>query len=333
MKEPSYFQPRNGRAPFSIVFFAVLIPLAVVSAEPAGLSLLNPNETNAQTFSAQGVVQEVESDGQILVIKHNAIPGYMDAMTMPFKVKDPAAGNALHRGDEISFQLHVTENESWVDHIQKTGSRVLPNDISPSNAPPVHPRHPLLDYKFTNELGQAVSLGDFRGQALAITFIYTRCPLPDYCPRLSKNFQEASQKLAAMPNAPTNWHFLSISFDPDTDTPPVLKAYGEIYHYDPAHWSFLTGPPDKISELAGLSGVTFQRDGVLLNHNLRTLIIDANNHLQTVFQFGGDLSGAIVAEILKAAVVTNGIPAQNPDGGGPQTAPAASGQPANPVAR
>ena len=223
MKEPSCFQPRNGRAPFSIVFFAVLIPLAVVSAEPAGLSLLNPNGTNAQTFSAQGVVQEVESDGQILVIKHEAIPGYMDAMTMPFKLKGPAAGNGLQRGDEISFQLHVTENESWVDHIQKTGSRVLPNDISPSNAPPIRPRNPLLDYKFTNELGQAVSLGDFRGQALAITFIYTRCPLPDYCPRLSKNFQEASQKLAAMPNAPTNWHFLSISFDPDTDTPPVLK--------------------------------------------------------------------------------------------------------------
>jgi protein SCO1/2 len=333
MKEPSSFQPRNGRAPFSIVFFAVLIPLAVVSAEPAGLPLLNPNGTNTQTFSAQGVVQEVKSDGQILVIKHNAIPGYMDAMTMPFKLKGPAAGNGLQRGDEISFQLHVTENESWVDHIQKTGSRVLPNDISPSNAPPIRPRHPLLDYKFTNELGQAVSLSDFRGQALAITFFYTRCPLPDYCPRLSKNFQEASQKLAETPDAPTNWHFLSISFDPESDTPSVLKAYGEMYQYNPAHWSFLTGPQDKISELAGLSGVTFQRDGVLINHDLRTLIVDANNHLQTVFQIGGDLSDAIVAEILKAAAVTNGLTAKNANSGGSDSAKPAANQPANPVAR
>jgi len=333
MKEPTDFQPRKGYAPFSIVFFAVLLPLAVVSAEPAGLSLLNSSGTNAQTFSAQGVVQEVESDGQILVIKHDAIPGYMDAMTMPFKLKGPVAGNGLQRGDEISFQLHVTENESWVDHIQKTGSRVLPNDISPSNAPPIRPRHPLLDYKFTNELGQAMSLGDFRGQALAITFFYTRCPLPDYCPRLSKNFQEASQKLAGMPDAPTNWHFLSISFDPETDTPSLLKAYGEMYHYDPAHWSFLTGPPDKISELAGLSGVMFQRDGVFLNHNLRTLIIDANNHLQTVFQIGGDLSDAIVAQILKAAAVTNGFAEKNADTGGSQSEKPASNQPANPVAR
>ncbi len=333
MKEPSHYQPRNGRAPFSIVFFAVLIPLAVVSAEPAGLSLLNPNGTNARTFSAQGVVEEVQSDGRVLVIKHDAIPGYMDAMTMPFKVKDPAAGNTLHRGDEISFQLHVNEEESWVDNFKKNGSLAPPNDNPPPAAPPVRARNPLLDYKFTNELGQAVSLGDFRGQALAITFIYTRCPLPDYCPRLSKNFEEASQKLAAMPNAPTNWHFLSISFDPETDTPPVLKAYGEMYHYDPAHWSFLTGPPDEIGELARLSGVTFQRDGALINHDLRTLIVDANNHLQTVFQFGGDLSGAVVAEILKAAVVTNGFSAQNPGGGGSQTAKAVSGQPADPAAR
>jgi protein SCO1/2 len=333
MKEPSSFQPRNGRALFSIVFFAVLIPLATVSAEPAGLSLLNPNGTNALTFSAQGVVQEVKSDGQILVIKHNAIPGYMDAMTMPFKLREAAAGNGLQRGDEISFQLHVTENESWVDHIQKTGSRILPNDISPSNAPPIRPRHPLLDYKFTNELGQAVSLSDFRGQALAITFFYTRCPLPDYCPRLSKNFQEASQKLESMANAPTNWHFLSVSFDPEFDSPEMLKAYGKSYSYDPDHWSFLTGPPDKIGELARLSGVTYELDAGTINHNFRTLIIDANNHLQTVFQIGGDLSDAIVAEILKAAAVTNGLTAKNANSGGSDSAKPAANQPANPVAR
>ncbi len=278
-------------------------------------------------------MQEVQSDGQVLVIKHDAIPGYMDAMTMPFKLKEPAAGKGLQRGDEISFQLHVTDDESWVDNLKKTGSQTLPNLNLPAAAPPVRPGHPLLDYKFTNELGQAVSLNDFRGQALAITFFYTRCPLPDYCPRLSKNFEEASQKLAAMPGAPTNWHFLSISFDPETDTPSLLKAYGEMYHYDPAHWSFLTGPPDKIGALANLSGVSFQRDGVLINHNLRTLIVDANHHLQTVFPMGGDLSDAIVAAMLKAATVTNGLAAQNPNDGGPPSAKVVPNQPARPIAR
>jgi len=162
-----------------------------------------------------------------------------------------------------------------------------------------------MDYQFTNELGQAVSLSQFNGQALAITFFFTRCPIPDYCPRLSKNFAEASQKLSAMPDAPTNWHFLSVTFDPEFDTPAVLKSYGERYHYAPAHWSFLTGPPDKIAELARQSDVTFERQGSLFNHNFRTLIISANGKLQTVFPIGGDLSDAILGEMLKAAAVTN----------------------------
>ena len=85
-----------------------------------------------------------------------------------------------------------------MEHIAKIGTVSLPPVPAPANSPAVPPNHPLLDYKFTNELGQAVSLNDFRGQALAITFFYTRCPLPDYCPRLSKNFQEAQQKLESL---------------------------------------------------------------------------------------------------------------------------------------
>jgi len=334
----SALQLRNGRPLFCIVLFAVLVHLDVVAEEPVVLPLSNTNGTNARTFSAQGVVEEVESNGQILVIKHNAISGYMDAMTMPFKVAGPSVLTELHPGDEVSFQLHVNATESWVDQIVKTGTTAPPKQTKPADYEPAvivntTAANPLLFYKFTNELGQAVSLSEFHGQALAITFFYTRCPLPDYCPRLSKNFEEASQKLAGMPDAPTNWHFLSISFDPKSDSPSVLKAYGEMYQYNPAHWSFLTGPPDKISELADVSGVVFQRDGVLLNHNLRTLIVDANSHLQTVFQIGGDLSDAIVVEMLKAAAVTNGLAAKNVNSGGSQSAKPASNQPANPVAR
>jgi protein SCO1/2 len=181
-------------------------------------------------------------------------------------------------------------------------------------------RHPLLDYPFTNELGQPVKLSDFRGQALAITFFFTRCPIPDYCPRLSKNFEEASQKLSALPGGPTNWHFLSVTFDPELDTPPVLKAYGERYQYDPKHWSFLTGARDKISELAGDSGVQLERASGFINHNFRTLIINADGHLQMIFPMGGNLSDAIVAEVLKAAVVPDGLLRPNESKAPPQTA-------------
>jgi protein SCO1/2 len=170
-----------------------------------------------------------------------------------------------------------------------------------------------LAFKFTNELGQAVALDDFRGQALAITFFFTRCPIPDYCPRLSKNFQEATKRLSALPGGPTNWHFLSVSFDTEFDNPRVLKAYGELYRYDPTHWSFLTGPADQIRELARLSDVKFERDGGSFSHNFRTLIIDAGGHLQMVFPTGGDLAEAIVEEILRAAAVTNQAVSQAPN--------------------
>lgn len=264
---------------------------------------------NVQTFDATGVVMALPPDHKTVVIRHSAISNYMAAMTMPFPIKQPGELTDVHVGDEISFRLHVTEDESWVDGVKKMGTVTLP---PPAGKPavemsPIHPHHPLLDYKFTNELGQAVSLNDYRGQALAITFFYTRCPLPEYCPRLSKNFQEASQKLEAMPDAPTNWHFLSFSFDPTFDTPAMLKAYGESYQYDPKHWSFLTGPADKIGELARQSGVTYQFEDGTINHNFRTLIVDATGHLQTVFPVTGDLSDQIVAEILKAAAATNSL--------------------------
>jgi len=143
----------------------------------------------------------------------------------------------LQAGDEISFRLCVTSDESWIDQISKTGKKTLPVPqaaLPAGSQEPVGPtRHPLLHYRFTNELGQAVSLSQYQGQALAITFFFTRCPIPDYCPRLSKNFEEASKKLAALPSAPTNWHFLSVSFDTEFDTPSVLKAYAGRYKYDP----------------------------------------------------------------------------------------------------
>ncbi|MGA3285308.1 MAG: SCO family protein [Verrucomicrobiota bacterium] len=292
--------------------------LLILSGVKSAGSLPQPSgeTTNARMFMARGVVKELNPDGGKIVISHEVIPNYMAAMTMPFKVKDPKERAGLHRGDEITFRLHVADTESWVDQITKIGTVSLPPkerpaDSQPAEMPSVPPRNPLLDCQFTNELGRAVSLNDFHGQALAITFFYTRCPLPDYCPRLSKNFQEAQQKLESEAGAPTNWHFLSISFDTEFDTPTMLKTYGESYQYDPKHWSFLTGPADKIGELARQSGVTYQLDDGTFNHNFRTLIVDANGHLQMVFPTSGDLSDEIVAEIIKAAMATNQPVPQN----------------------
>ena len=259
-----------------------------------------------RTFNASGTIMEIKPVEQTLLIQHEAISNYMAAMTMAFQVKQPHELSGLRAGDTISFQLHVSQTESWVDQIRKTGFTTFPITPAAETAtPPVASKNPLLGFKFTNELGQAVSLDEFQGQALAITFIYTRCPLPEYCPRLSKNFQEASQKLAAMTNAPANWHFLSVSFEPEFDSPAMLKAYGESYGYNPAHWNFLTGSAEKLGELARACGVTYEPNAGAINHNFRTLIVDAAGHLQMVFPTSGDLSDAIVTEMLKAADATN----------------------------
>lgn len=259
-----------------------------------------------ETYPARGVIMAVQPQSQTILIRHEAIPHFMDAMTMPFKIKTTNELAGWQRGDQVTFQLHVAATESWVDHLNKIGSVALPPAATenPSPTVPAMVRPAFFDFHFTNELGKTVTLNDFRGQALAITFFYTRCPLPDYCPRLSRNFQAASEKLATLANAPTNWHFLSISFDPQFDSPAMLKAYGDSYRYNATHWSFLTGSRADIAELARQCGVTCEPDGNTINHNFRTLIVDGSGRLQMVFVTGGDLSEAIVTEILKATVVS-----------------------------
>jgi len=276
----------------SLFVLWMLTPSNAQSAEPT------PETRNSQVFLTSGTVQKLSPDEKTIVIQHEAISNFMAAMTMPFHVKSARELTGLQPGDKIQFRLHVTESESWVDGIVRSGA------ASPPSVAPTPATGPV-GAKFTNELGHAVNLSELRGQALAITFFYTRCPLPDACPRLAKNFQVVSQKLAALSNAPTNWRCLSISFDPDFDSPAILRAYAMSYHYDPAHWTFLTGPPEKIARLAQDADFTFIADGNGFNHNFRTLIVDAHGRLQTVLPAGGDLSDQIVSELLKAAAVTN----------------------------
>jgi len=312
---------RSRCALFLSALFCSSLPLIQVNvAGNEAAPSAKQNESRARSFAVRGVIKELWTDNRTVLVQHEEVAGYMPAMSMPFKVQESKELAGLRAGDRISFQLRVTDTESWIGDITRLGTLQVSEQV-PSKEPlrtqpeGSRPRHPLLDFKFTNELGQPVALGDFRGQALAITFFFTRCPIPDYCPRLSKNFQEAAKRLSAIPGGPTNWHFLSVSFDTEFDNPRVLKAYAEQHHYDPKHWSLLTGPAEQIGQLARLSDVTFERDGASFNHNFRTLIIDTTGHLQMVFPTGGDLSEAIVDEILKSAAVTTQSVSDNPTGG------------------
>jgi len=161
----------------------------------------------------------------------------------------------------------------------------------------------IPSFALTNELGQPFSFQQFKGQAVALTFFFTRCPIPEFCPRLSRSFAQASQKLGSMPNGPTNWHLVSVSFDP-VDTPAVLRRYAQQYHYDSNHWTFVTGKPADVRALTAGFGLSVAPEAGIFNHDFRTVIFDATGRLQAIWPFGGDTTDYLVQELVKGAKAT-----------------------------
>ena len=264
------------------------------------------NDATEKTYLVKGVIKELPANGTNVVIKHEEVIGFMPAMTMPFDVKKTNDLQGFKVGDAVSFRLVVAGDDSWIEQLRRlnTSPTEMPSRESWRQALDVEPLKVgelLPDYHFTNELGAEIHLRDFKGQALALTFIFTRCPLPNFCPRMSSNFAEAEKKILAQANSPTNWHFFSLSFDPEHDSPAVLKSYAERYHYDPAHWNFLTGELINMSALAQQFGQTFWWEQGTINHNLRTAVIDAKGKLQKIFVGNNWSSDDLVTELLKGA--------------------------------
>ena len=224
---------------------------------------------------------------------------------MPFHVRETNELSGMRAGEEITFRLLVTEDESWIDRVVRTG-RSFPSDQKPiastprTNAPKEFRLADIPDFALTNEFGQPLSLHGFNGRAVALTFFFTRCPIPEYCPRLTKNFQGAIERLKVAPGGPANFHFLSVSFDP-VDTPVLLRSYARQYRYDSNHWSFVTGNNEQIQELARGFNVPITKDGASYTHGFSTVIFDAAGRLQNMWPIGGDMTDQIVAEITKAA--------------------------------
>jgi len=266
-------------------------------------------QTNQEIHSAIGVVTEVAPAEKKVTIKHDAIPGYMQAMTMPFDVKDTNELTGLAPGDSVSFRIVIQDDYGWIDQIRKTDKKI---NIAVTSTPfrsardvePVNEGDLLPDCHLTNQLGKAISTAQFKGQALAITFLFTRCPYPNFCTLMANNFAEAQKKLLATPNAPTNWHLLTISFDPEFDTPEILRRYAELHGADPAHSTFATGAVRDITALGEQFGLVFLKDqGGIINHNLRTIVIDASGRVQKIFTGNTWQPQELVAEITKAAAI------------------------------
>jgi protein SCO1/2 len=286
--------------------------------------LLGCNKDDRQTYEVKGVIKELKANGKTAVIAHETIPNYMDAMTMDFDVKDKRELSGLKAGDAIAFRMVVTKEDGWIENVRKLPPATPPdasktitiNSTNDTNAGPLSfRRSPIVeplnigdvipDYKFTNQFGAPIALSDFKGNALTLTFMFTRCPFPTFCPRMSQNFEKTQKALKGNPGAPKNWKLLSISFDPAYDTPERLNKYSQGYNIDSNHWQFATSDLWNIDGLTEQLGLTFFREtpNALPQHNLRTVVIDTRGRLQKVFVGNEWTTDELTNEIVKAAQV------------------------------
>jgi protein SCO1 len=252
-----------------------------------------PLPPGTKTFDVKGVVKEVLPASKQVRIEHEKIADYMDAMTMLFDVKNTNELAGLAPGDNISFRMIVTEDDGWIDRVTRLGITTPVVSTPPESfrrareVEPLKVGQEMPNYNFTNEFGKPVSLADFKGKAVAFTFIFTRCPYPDYCPRMSKSFEAVQKHLKTATNGPTNWHLLSITIDPQFDTPTVLKNYAATYRYDSNHWSYVTGELIDITAIAEQFGLLFWRPDpnqpAGINHNLRTVVLTASGKVHKIF--------------------------------------------------
>jgi protein SCO1/2 len=231
----------------------------------------------ARHYRAQGIVLAVDRDNQTVTISHRAIPGYMDAMAMPFHAEPSEHLDQLSPGSRIEFQLQVSRKSSRVRHIrvQQTGVADVP---LPKAEGKIAIGDLVPDFTLTAQDGRAVSLSDFRGQLVAVDFIYTRCPMPDVCPRLSANFARLQKRFAG------KIVLLSISLDPEYDTPAVLTDYAHRWRADSETWSFLTGSREDVRRVAGRFGVVYWAEEGAITHTSSTAIVDPDGRLRAVVE-------------------------------------------------
>lgn len=258
----------------------------------------------SRTYEVRGRVVGFGDDPHTLFIQHEEIPGYMPAMMMPFRTPDTAAVARLSPGDPIAFTFHVTRDSAWITDIRRLppGTR-LNLDAGPRptlhGLPLLQEGDPLPDATLLTQDSLHLRLSDLRGRALLLTFIYTRCPVPDFCPLMSRRFQQLQEPLKARFGDRTR--LLTISFDPAYDTPSVLRRYAQQYTDDTRHWIFATGDTTTIRRLATQFGVHYEAAAGEIIHNLTTALVAPDGRIGRIWRgnrWTTDEVLAAVAEVL-----------------------------------
>lgn len=247
---------------------------------------------DARRYPISGVVRAVRSSDQTLTLAHEPIAGLMDAMTMDFNVQDAWVLQAAEPGDRISATLVLDGARSWIEGVVMTrGEATLPGT---GGGLPEMPAVAVPDVAFIDQHGATVRPTGYQGRAAVYTFIYTRCPLPDYCPLMMQRLNEVATRLESQGRRDDVW-LVAVTLDPSFDTPAVLKAYGDHHIPAPAsgdrydRWAMLTGDPDAIRTFASAFQLTYEAEGDEIVHGLRTAAVDADGDIVQVFH-GNDWS-------------------------------------------
>jgi protein SCO1/2 len=269
-----------------------------------------------QRYPVTGLVLKVDLPSKTMTVSCQTIPGYMDAMVMPFSVREAKLLEGVGPGTTVSFTLVVEKTDSYAEEIHILGYESVEQEPlqarrlkileglsgSASFASTLKPGASVPDFTLTDQQRHQISLSQFAGKVVALNFVYTRCPLPQYCFRISNNFGRLQKRF--QPRLGKDLVLLTVTFDPVHDTPEILADYASTWKADPSTWHFLTGPQADVNHLCDLFGVGFWQDEGTLTHSLHTAIIDRQGKLAANLegnQFTPEQLGDLVQTVLDQA--------------------------------
>ena len=281
------------------LFFVLITSLVLFSV--AGC---RKDTSSQKRYDLTGKVLTIEPDKQVITVAHEEIKDFMPAMTMPFTLREDWPFKVLAKGDQITATLVVDGTEFWLENIVITQQSADTNAPGPGGVVEAKDGAEVPDYGLTNQSDQPIHLAQYRGKTLLLTFIYTRCPIPDYCTLMSQNFAQIESELAKDPELFQRTHLLSISIDPEYDTPAVLRSYGAAHtgNYTEekfTHWEFATGTKDQVKGIAQFFGLRYYADQDQIVHGLRTVIINPEGKVAKVYRDNSWKPDEVVAELRK----------------------------------
>jgi protein SCO1/2 len=271
---------------------------------------------SAKRYPFTGRILSIDLQNQTAAIDGDTIPGFMDAMTMNYRIKPPSMLSQLSAGDSISAELvdiagtdEKGASDSWLENIKVTGHSAPAAGGAANSMQLPAAGEQVPDFSFTNQSGKHISLKQYRGQVLLVTFIYTRCPFPDFCPRVSNNFAEVYKQTGNNPAA-AGTHLLSVSFDPEHDTPQILRDYGfSVAHaHDPAlfrRWEFAAPNAADLPRIADFFALTIHPEGGTITHNLSTAVIGPDGRIVKWYHGSDWQASDLIKDAAAASVSKN----------------------------